>query len=121
MRRVLAVVLLLWEPLTLALALSSLLARIVEHGTPAFLVLVMKVAVAGLGVAAGMALWQDRPGALTLARWALALSLATTVFARTSGFWPATLPPGVAAPALAASVAWTGGWLLWTFIGVRRC
>ena len=78
MRRVLAVVLVLWEPLTLALAASTLLRRITEHGVPAYAVLVVKVFVAGVGIAAGMALWQERPGAMVLARWALALSLATT-------------------------------------------
>lgn len=114
MRRVLAVVLVLWEPLTLALAASTLLRRITEHGVPAYLVLVVKVFVAGVGIAAGMALWQERPGAMVLARWALALSLVTTVFSRLTHFWPATLPPGVAGPALAASIAWTGGWLVWS-------
>ena len=113
MRRALAVVLVLWEPVTLALAASSLLTRIADHGVAAWAVLVMKVGVAGVGIAAGMALWQDRPGALVLARCALALSLVTTIFARTTHFWPATLPPGVAGPALAASIAWTGGWLIW--------
>jgi hypothetical protein len=121
MRRVLAVVLVLWEPLTLALAASTLLRRITEHGVPAYAVLVLKVVVAGVGIAAGMALWQERPGAMVLARWALALSLATTLFSRLTHFWPATLPPGVAEPALIASVAWTGGWLIWTVVGVRRC
>ncbi len=82
MRRVLAVVLVLWEPLTLALAASTLLRRITEHGVPAYAVLVVKVFVAGVGIAAGMALWQERPGAMVLARWALALSLATTLFSR---------------------------------------
>ena len=114
MRRVLAVVLVLWEPLTLALAASTLLRSITEHGVPAYAVLVVKVLVAGVGIAAGMALWQERPGAMVLARWALALSLATTLFSRLTDFWPATLPPGVAGPALAASVAWTGGWLVWS-------
>ena len=80
MRRVLAVVLVLWEPLTLALAASTLLRRIMEHGVPAYGVLVVKVFVAGVGIAAGR----------------------------------------IAGPALAASVAWTGGWLIWTLIGVRR-
>jgi len=113
-RRVLAVVLMLWEPLTLALAASTLLRRITEHGVPAYAVLVVKVFVAGVGIAAGMALWQGRPGAMVLARWALALSLATTLCSRLTHFWPATLPPGVAGPALAASVVWTGGWLVWS-------
>jgi hypothetical protein len=114
MRRVMAVVLVLWEPLTLALAASALLRRITEHGVPAYAVLVVKVFVAGVGIAAGMGLWQERPGAMVLARWALALSLATTLFSRLTDFWPATLPPGIAGPAVAASVAWTGGWLVWS-------
>jgi hypothetical protein len=113
MRRVLAVILVLWEPLTLALAASTLLRRITEHGVPAYAVLVVKVFVAGVGIAAGMALWQERPGAMVLARWALALSLATTLFSRLTDFWPATLP--VESPVGArASVAWTGGWLVWS-------
>ena len=111
---VLAVVLVLWEPVTLAFAASSLLPRIVEHGATAFAVLGMKILVAALGMAAGIALWQDRPGAMKLARVALVCSLVTTVVARTTHFWPATLPPGVAGPALAASLAWTGGWLVWS-------
>ena len=102
----------LWEPLTLALAASTCCGA--SRSTAAAAKLLASKGASVVVAEFLDSLWQERPGAMVLARWALALSLATTLFSRLTDFWPAPLPPGIAGPALAASVAWTGGWLVWS-------
>ncbi len=113
MRRVLAVLLLVWEPLTSAYAASGLITRFGTRPLVAVL-LVLRVLVVAAGIAAGMSLWQDRPGGIVLARWAIALSLAAAVATSLSRAWPGAMPPELAGPALAALVVWNLGWLAWT-------
>lgn len=114
MRKILALLLLVWEPFTLALAVSGLVTHFALRPVVVGL-LVVRVLVAALGIAAGMSLWQDRPGAIILARWAIAVSLVVAVAISLSRAWPGALPPGLAGPALAAIVAWNLAWLAWAF------
>ena len=72
--------LILWQPLSLGFVGSSALNSLSVRGLPLALVLLGRVAVAAVGVAAGLALWRRRPGAVTLARASLLLSAAADVF-----------------------------------------
>jgi hypothetical protein len=114
MRRLLAVLLVAWEPLNVALTSAALLDRLADRGWPALALLVVRLAVTGVGVAAGRALWSRRPGAMLLARWATGLALGTAVVTQTTAIWPHRLPPGVRGPAAAAIIAWYATWFLWT-------
>ena len=114
LRRVLAFLLVAWAPLSLALTASALLDSLAARGWPAIALLIVRLSVTGLGVAAGRALWNNRPGAMTLARWATGLSLGTVLITVTTSIWPAPLPPGVREPAAIATVAWHALWFLWT-------
>jgi uncharacterized YccA/Bax inhibitor family protein len=113
-RRLLAVLLLVVEPVTLALRASGAIASLIERGPASIAFLVICLAIAGLGMAAGRRLWQRRAGGIVLARWTLAFSLAAVVVSHTTRLWPDTLPPGLAGPVLTATLAWYGAWLAWT-------
>jgi hypothetical protein len=114
LRRLLAFLLVIWAPLNLALTASALLERLSDRGWPAIVLLIVRLAVTGFGVAAGRALWSDRPGAVTLARWATGLSLGALLVTVTTPIWPAPLPPGVRQPVVIATVAWHALWFAWT-------
>jgi hypothetical protein len=114
LRGVLAFLLVVWEPLNLALTASAFLDRLGDRGWPAVVLLVGRLATTGLGVAAGRALWNHRPGAVMLARWATGLSLIAVTVTVTTSIWPSPLPPGVREPAAFAAIAWYSAWFVWT-------
>lgn len=113
-RRLLAFLLVVWAPLNLALIASASLDRLTDRGWPAIALLIVRMAITGVGVAAGRALWNDRPGAMTLARWATGLSLGAALITATTSIWPAPLPPGVREPVAITTVSWHALWFLWT-------
>jgi hypothetical protein len=111
--RVLAVLLLTWEPLTFAVYASSLLTRLVDRGALALALLAARVLVTALGVAAGLALWHERPGAVPLARLALAGAAVVAILTATTTAFPQDRPPGTEGPVLAATLVYYGAWLLY--------
>ena len=115
-------VLILWQPVSLGLVGSSALNSLSVRGLPLALVLLGRIAVAAVGVAAGLALWRRRPGAVTLARASLLLSAAADVFVYSTPYFPNNRPPGDSTLILAASLMWYGIWLmyLWRSQRVRR-
>jgi hypothetical protein len=114
LRRLLAFLLVAWAPLNLALTAAALLDRLTDRGWPAIALLIGRLAVTGFGVAAGRALWNGRPGAMTLARWATGSSLGAVLVTVTTSIWPSPLPPGVREPVAIATVTWHVLWFLWT-------
>jgi hypothetical protein len=115
-------VLILWQPVSLGLVGSSALNSLSVRGLPLALVLLGRIAVAAVGVAAGLALWRRRPGAVTLARASLLLSAAADVFVYSTPYFPNNRPPGDSTLILAASMLWYGIWLmyLWRSKRVRQ-
>ena len=115
-------VLILWQPVSLGLVGSSALNSLSVRGLPLALVLLGRIAVAAVGVAAGLALWRRRPGAVTLARASLLLSAAADVFVYSTPYFPNNRPPGDSTLILAASMLWYGIWLmyLWRSKRVQR-
>lgn len=114
MTRLLAIVLAVIEPAALALTASSSLWTLGNRGWSALLFLLFRLSVTGLGLVAGVALWQRRPGAMALARTALGLALLAVLIAYGTTLWPRRPPPGLAGPILVVQLAWYGGWLAWT-------
>src|SRR5688572_18883294 len=76
--------LLFWEPINVAIAAPAALSAVQIRGTPLALILLLRLAVAALGIAAGLALAGGRHGAVTMAKAALTLSAATAVFVYTT-------------------------------------
>ena len=67
LRRLLAFLLVVWAPLNLSLTAAALLNSLADRGWPAIVLLVVRLAVTGFGVAAGRALWSQSPRAPS--RW----------------------------------------------------
>ena len=112
-------ILLLWQPLSLAVIGSSALNSLSVRGLPLALVLVGRMIVAAFGVGAGLALLQRRPGAVALAKASLILSAASDVFVYTTPYSPNNRPPGDTTLILAASMAWYAAWLAYLFRSKR--
>ena len=116
---VFCLLLLVWQPLSLGLVASSVLGSLAVRGLPAVLVLITRLLVAALGIAAGIALLGRRAGAVTLAKVSLAASAATDVFVYTTPFFPNNRPPGDTVLFVAASLAYHGAWMIYLFRSKR--
>jgi hypothetical protein len=103
--------LVVFHPLALAVTASNALGTLGARGTATALMLILRLIVVGFGMAAGRALQQAQPGAVTLARAALLASAATDVFVYTTPFLPNNRPPGDTTYYVIASLAYHGAWL----------
>jgi hypothetical protein len=116
---VLCLLLLVWQPFSLALVASSALDSLAVRGLPLALVLLMRVFVAAFGIAAGLALARRRPGAVALAKLSLIMSAAADVFVYTTPYFPNNRPPGTTPFYVAASLAYSGMWLVYLIRSTR--
>jgi len=105
--------LVVFHPLSLAVTASGAVSAMFSRGAPVVLVLLLRVAVVGFGMAAGRALQTIQPGALTLAKAALIASAATDLFVYTTPYFPNNRPPGDTIYYVAASLAYHGAWLIY--------
>ena len=105
--------LLVWQPLSLAVTAPSALDSLALRGSPLAILLLVRVLVAALGIAAGLALQNRRPGAVTLAKIALVASAATDVVIYTTPYYPNNRPPGDTPFYIAASIAFCAVWLVY--------
>jgi hypothetical protein len=103
--------LLVYQPLSLALSASAALDSLPTRGPKVLFAIAIRVVVTGFNVAAGLALTNRAPSALTLARSALLLSAACDVFILTTSFYPNNRPPGDTPLYVAATLAYHGFWL----------
>jgi hypothetical protein len=103
--------LVVFHPLSLAVTASGALNAVAVRGTAVVLILILRLVVVGFGMAAGRALQTLQPGAVTLARLALAASAATDLFVYTTPYFPSNRLPGDTVYYVAASLAYHGAWL----------
>ncbi len=107
---VLCLLLTVWNPMTLAAYAAGRLADGAALPSAVAALVAVRLVVTGVGVAAGLALWNRRPGGVALAKASLLLS-ALEVAARLAapaGF--SNVPPGLRLPLAAASIAFDGLW-----------
>lgn len=104
----LCLLLCVWEPLTLALSASAGISAITAGQTERGAFLAFRILVAGIGVAAGIAIWNGRPHAVALAKIALGLSAAGAVIRFV--WFPGNVPPGLRLPLALLSVAFNAAW-----------
>ena len=102
-------------PLNLAVAGMGALGAIGVRGPVVAAVLVVRMIVTGIGIAAGLALSNRRAGAVTLARVALVASAATDLFVYTTPYFPNNRMPGDTIYYIAASLAYHAAWLAYLF------
>ena len=102
--------LLVWQPLSLATTMSGLVDELSMRGAGLAILLIARLVAAGLGIAAGLALFQLKPGALTLAKASLIFSAVVDIVAYATPFVPNNRPPGDTTIILVASLAYYGVW-----------
>jgi hypothetical protein len=105
------IVLVVEEPVTFALYASSIIDRVADRGGLAVAVLLARLLVTAVGIAAGLAIWNGRPWAVAFARIAVALSAAATIVTAATGALPMSTPPGLRTPYLVATLVWDAAWI----------
>ncbi|HEX3703693.1 MAG TPA: DUF2569 family protein [Vicinamibacterales bacterium] len=108
---VLCVLLIAWQPISLGLVASSVLDDLALRGLPLALVLLLRVVVTALGIAAGLALLGRRPGAPALAKASLLASAATDTFVYLTPYFPSNRMPGETPYYVAVALAYYAVWL----------
>ena len=94
MIRVVAALLLVWEPLNFAVEASAVLPTIVYRGWLAAIELAAHAVVAAVATSAALALWNTAPSARRLASIAIVLSVARTIQATWWSALPSATVPG---------------------------
>jgi hypothetical protein len=117
---ILGVLLLIWEPLRTALAAGLALQNLHVRGVPMLVVLLLRVGVAGLSVAAASTIFRRAPHGLTLAAAALGAAAAVDLFAYLTPFFPNNRAPGDTPLYIAASLIYNGAWLTWVLRARKR-
>ena len=108
---VLCRLLIVFHPLSLAVTASSVMNALFLRGAPVAIVLLLRLAVVALGVAAGRMLQNVRQGAVEVARVALLASAALDVFVYTTPYFPSNRMPGDTTFYVIASLAYHGAWI----------
>ena len=111
--------LLVWGPVSLGLVAANALSALSVRGFPLAVVIAVRIVVAAFGIAAGMALFTRRSGAVTLAKLALMLSAATDVIVYATPYFPNNRMPGDTPFYVVASLAYHGLWLAYLFNSKR--
>jgi hypothetical protein len=107
---VLAGLLLVWQPLSLATTMSGLVDELSVRGAGLGFILLLRLLAAGLGIAAGLGLFQAKPGVVILAKASLIVSAAVDVVAYVTPWSPNNRPPGDATIILVSSLVYYGAW-----------
>ena len=94
--------------------------RIMTRGAALTFVLGFRLLIVGVGIAAGLALWNQRPGALALARVAVALSIMGLIVTSITRSIPDNRPPGTALPITVALIAYNAAWFMYLTRAARR-
>ncbi len=116
---VLALLLLVWTPVNLALSASRLIDRLTLRGPGLGMILMAQLVVAGIAVAAGLALLGRRPAAVGLAKMALVGAALLEIVTYVSPSYPHNRPPADAALVLVASLAYYAAWFAYLSLSKR--
>lgn len=102
--------LLVWQPISLAATMSGLVDELSIRGAGLGFILLARLMAAGLGIAAGLALFQLKPGAVALAKASLIVSALVDALAFATPWTPNNRPPGDATIILTLSLLYYGAW-----------
>jgi Protein of unknown function (DUF2569) len=105
--------LLVYQPLSLAVTTSAALASMSTRGAGLVVAIVVRVLVTAITVAAGLALTNRHPDAVLLAKAALVLSASCDVFIYTTSYFPNNRPPGDTPFYVAGTLAYHTVWLVY--------
>ena len=116
---VFGVLLLVWQPLNLALTAPHAIDQLSLRGPGLAVVLALRVLAAGGGVAAALAVFGRRPAAVSLAKASLVFSAAVDLLVYTTPYYPNNRPPGGTTIVLIASLTYYVVWLSYLFRSKR--
>ena len=116
---ILCLLLLIGQPISLGLVASTSLGRLPILGLPAILILLARLFVTSVGVAAGLALLGQRPAALILAKLSLILSAAIDLFVYTTPYFPNNRAPGETPLYVLGSLTYHALWITYLFRSKR--
>lgn len=111
--RLLCGLLLIWQPLSVGISASRALNSLPLAGGRLVVILLARVAVTALGVSAGLALMDRRPGAVTLTQISLVASLAVDLVIYATPYFPSNRGPGETPLWVAGSITYCGFWLVY--------
>ena len=109
----LALLLVVGEPLLLAQEVAHLLPTIGMRGSAVGWLVLARVGVTGVGVAAGLAILGGRPHGAAMARLALLLLAAVSLVAVLTPILPSNRLPGTAGPIALLIVVYYGAWIVY--------
>lgn len=107
---VLCALLLVWQPLNLGMTMAGVVDELSRRGPGLAVILLARLLAAGLGIAAGLSLFQVKPGAVTIAKASLVYSAIVDVIVYATPYSPNNRPPGDATIILVASLVYYGLW-----------
>ena len=90
--------------------MSGLVDELSVRGAGLGFILLLRLLAAGLGIAAGLALFQKKPGAVSLAKASLVMSAAVEVVVYVTPWSPNNRPRGDATIILIASLIYYAAW-----------
>jgi hypothetical protein len=108
---VLCGLLLIWQPISTGLVASSELGSLAIGGVPVALIVVLRLLVAGFGVAAGLALLGRRPGAVVMARASLVASAVSDLIVYLTPYFPSHRAPGETPLYVLVSLTYSAAWM----------
>ena len=109
----LCLLLILGHPFSFAMAAASAIGGLYVRGLPLALVVMARLVVTAVGMAAGVALVNRRAAAVPMAQIALALSGVMDLFVYATPFFPNNRMPGDTPLYVAASLAYHLTWILY--------
>jgi hypothetical protein len=112
-------ILAIWNPVSLALQASSAVWSIGTRSTLSLMFLAARLLITGIGIAAGIALWRRRPGAVWLAKLALVLFAVEAVARLSTRSDLGSAPPGTRLPLAVFIVAHNAAWYLYLQLSRR--
>jgi len=101
-----ALLLIVWEPVGLAMVASGAISRLSIYGVPAYALLAFRMLTAGIGIAAGLGLWERRSHGPRLARLWVGLSALGVMLTFATPYFPDNRLPGTTIPTLLAILAY---------------
>jgi hypothetical protein len=109
----LCVLLAIWNPAALAVVAAGRIGGPVAVSSIELALIAVRLVVTGIGVAAGMALWHKRVGAVRLAKASLVLSAIEVVGRLSSRAGLSEAPPGTRLPLAVMLILFNAAWYLY--------
>ena len=116
---VLILMLAVWNPTSLALHASAAVTNLASRSTLSLMFLGARLAITSIGVAAGIALWRRRTGAVSLAKVALVLFAIEATARLSTRVDLSAAPPGTRLPIALTVILHNAVWYLYLQISHR--